>query len=668
MLQKRVADAPVSGEPDSRRRREDSDNPSDNEMDAALALSGLIGGAASASTTPASAAPAPAAPLANAVTRLPNASTTFPYLPGKGWFVKMPDGSDTPFLERLFLILSFPKARLITRPGLCLSDAIRWKDRGAAALCGAPSSAPCIEIVNVSLFEAEIYPQYASGSFNKTATKWGLISPSPSPERSGKKLLRECMYMPATLVGGKPIYPLHPLPAEIMPNEVNDYIARHLRPLAHAHRTSAAERLAAKAEPSAALGKVLMPDGAGALDDGAMRKIMTIVKRTTDYQLNGDQLRAILALKEGDGSPVSPQKELAASLVGAPPTTLPRASAPTPKQPSPPKSASSSSRSVGRMASSWDQLRVTLWDKNLRKRVPGSSYSGDLSAFLARNPHMEVYNRQDEAPKPGQQLLAGQKTQKLGDALSQGLGLRTDLAKVSIWHATEQRKLTAAESPTRAQLFKFLQEHPDVVVYEGQTASARPPPETDSSDGNLSDVMETGGGAHSPDASTTADSGDEHTSTASSDTEPCATDAKPEAREPADHSTGSAMEQQQRLLNQILSLEPAAGLHQMLAAGLNRTATSAGLGAFSALAQLVSKVATSPEQTQTLQQVQTAMEHQVQSAVQTAVQQQMHQIQQVQQQVQQVQQLALGAQAAAALSSTARSNADFRWKGPIVFS
>ena len=88
------------------------------------------------------------------------------------------------------------------------------------------------------------------------------------------------------------------------------------------------------------------------------------------------------------------------------------------------------------VTTSWDELRVTLWDTRLKKRVSGSSYKGDLSSFLARNPHMEVYNRQDEEPKPGQQLLAGQKMHKVES------GGKT---RVVMWHTAEKRKLTAAE-------------------------------------------------------------------------------------------------------------------------------------------------------------------------------------------------------------------------------
>lgn len=116
---------------------------------------------------------------------------------------------------------------------------------------------------------------------------------------------------------------------------------------------------------------------------------------------------------------------------------------------------------------------MTLWDTKEKKRVPGSSYKGDLNSFLARNPHMEVYNRQDEVPKPGQQLMAGQKistieTSQHGDH------------KVVMWHLEEHRKLRVAESPTQSELHKFLRANPQVVVYDGQDTSASSDQETES--------------------------------------------------------------------------------------------------------------------------------------------------------------------------------------------
>ncbi|KAL1500063.1 hypothetical protein AB1Y20_012739 [Prymnesium parvum] len=417
-----------------------ADNPTD-EMDAALALSGMLHRAEQT--------------RAKDLVRFRTTNQFFPCVAGKGWFVKRMDGGDIPFLERLFLILSYPNAALIGEPGRRLGDAIRWKDPEAARQCGAPEGAPCIEIVNVPLFEAEVYPQYASGSFNKTAIKWGLVSPS-GPDGAAKKLLRECMYMAPTKVGGKEVYPLRPLSDDTLADDVEKHIARHLRPLAHAHRvpSSAGRHIGGNAEDAPQVTAPSVPD------DEQMARIMSVVKETTDYELSEAQLRAILALKgqaKVASRPAEPRlsggmqqwqqaaltASLASAILGAAATAAP-----------PPAKRQA-------VAASWDELRVTLWDTKAKKRVSGTSYKGDLSSFLAANPHMEVYNRQDEAPKPGQQLLAGQKMHKIES------GKRQD-PKVVMWHTTEQRKLSAAESPTQTELYRFLRAHPEIAVYDNQ--------------------------------------------------------------------------------------------------------------------------------------------------------------------------------------------------------
>ncbi|KAL3923361.1 MAG: hypothetical protein SGPRY_004243 [Prymnesium sp.] len=417
-------------EPDVRERAFEKGG---EEVDAALALSGLLSH--------------PCTPTlrASELTSFPVTNQYYPCPADKGWFVKTLEGADIPFLERLLLILSFPKAKLISRPDSCLSDAIRWKTAEAARLCGAPEGAPCVEIVDVSLFEAEIYPQYASGSFNKTATKWGLISPS------GKKLTRECMYMPATRVEGEQVYPLSPLPEGLAADAVNEYIARHLRPLAYVHRTLPSNPRVVASPPTLQSEKH-QEARASQPDEEKMSRIMMAVKETTGCELSLTQLQAILALKEGESAPSTSRQAqqegsaLPSSLAGA----VLGATAAVP----PPAKRQA-------ITPSWDELRVTLWDTKAKKRVSGTSYKGSLASFLARNPHMEVYNRQDEPAKPGQQLLAGQKMHKIE------MGVRHD-AKVIMWHVAEERKLSVDESPSQSELYKFLRAHPDIVVYDNQ--------------------------------------------------------------------------------------------------------------------------------------------------------------------------------------------------------
>jgi hypothetical protein len=157
------------------------------------------------------------------VSRFEDRTAHWPYSPEKGWFTKAYSGQDVPFLERLFLILSFGNSELITQKGRRLQHAIRWKEPRAAEAWGAPPGVPCFEIVDVALFEAEVYPQYASGSFNKTASKWGIVSPSPT-----KKLDRECMYL-AESAGGAGV--LKPMPVDATVADVYEHAATAVRPI-----------------------------------------------------------------------------------------------------------------------------------------------------------------------------------------------------------------------------------------------------------------------------------------------------------------------------------------------------------------------------------------------------------------------------------------------------
>ena len=128
---------------------------------------------------------------------------------------------------------------------------------------------------------------------------------------------------------------------------------------------------------------------------------------------------------------------------------------------------------AGAPRASWGELHVTLWDKVRKKRVPGTSYTGDLITHLKANPHLEVYNRQDERRgQVGHQLLAGQKTQTFAPTTPERQrGVAPTDLKVVMWHTREQRKLRPDEAPTQSQLVQFLRENPDVAVYDGQVAT-----------------------------------------------------------------------------------------------------------------------------------------------------------------------------------------------------
>ena len=109
--------------------------------------------------------------------------------------------------------------------------------------------------------------------------------------------------------------------------------------------------------------------------------------------------------------------------------------------------------------SQWGDLRVALWDKVKRRRIPAKAYSGGLHAYLEAHPNLEVYNRQDEVQHS--QLLAGQ---RLSTFVCEG----ATEARVVLWHTREGCKLHSAECPTPASLVAFLRANPHVEVYTGQ--------------------------------------------------------------------------------------------------------------------------------------------------------------------------------------------------------
>ena len=118
----------------------------------------------------------------------------------------------------------------------------------------------------------------------------------------------------------------------------------------------------------------------------------------------------------------------------------------------------------------FEQLRTTLWDTIAKKRVPATSYQGDMQAYLAKNPHLEVYNRQDRLRATGQTLMAGMRVPTYAPT---AVGTSPDDLKVVVWHTQQQRKLRAEEAPTQGELCRFLQANPLIVIWEGQTT---PPP------------------------------------------------------------------------------------------------------------------------------------------------------------------------------------------------
>ena len=119
----------------------------------------------------------------------------------------------------------------------------------------------------------------------------------------------------------------------------------------------------------------------------------------------------------------------------------------------------------------FEQLRTTLWDRVAKKRVPATSYEGDMQTYLAANPHLEIYNRQDRERPAGQTLMAGMRVPTFAPSATTS----NENLKVVLWHVVERRKLSRDESPTQGELCRFLQANPCVAVYEGQQESAPSP-------------------------------------------------------------------------------------------------------------------------------------------------------------------------------------------------
>ena len=149
-------------------------------MDAALALTDLF-------TSPAAmdrATPAEAPePRACELVAVPDQTPSWPFCEGKGCFGKAHDGKDLPFLERLFLVLSFPSLALPGQHGKTVGDAIRWKAKATRSTMSfaLPADAAAFEIADVALLEASVYPQYASGEPPRRPPIFGSRDTHPIP-------------------------------------------------------------------------------------------------------------------------------------------------------------------------------------------------------------------------------------------------------------------------------------------------------------------------------------------------------------------------------------------------------------------------------------------------------------------------------------------------------
>ena len=199
------------------------------------------------------------------------------------------------------------------------------------------------------------------------------------------------------------------------------------------------EDLEAAKALSGLFGAAPSPAPAPSKPTGQTAKVLQLAKgHPKNYKLSERQLDGILQLAQAGSS-----------------------QPPAPAAPAPARPASKIT---------FEQLRTTLWDTVAKKRIPATAYNGDMASFLARNPHLEVYNRQDRVRSTGQTLMAGMRIPTFPAPENGGSSGSGEHLKVVVWHTLEHRKLTREEAPTQGNLCRFLQMNPHIVVYEGQVA------------------------------------------------------------------------------------------------------------------------------------------------------------------------------------------------------
>ena len=187
----------------------------------------------------------------------------YPYCENKGWFAFNEAGKGIFLLERLFWMLSLPNQPLSKHPGRRMRDAIRWMDRATADAHGVPPGCAGFELVDANIFSDEVYPQWRSGSFRKTAKHWGLTSPKPK-QHSVRKLTPKCMYLPVLDEADQPAVDVDAafkaLPATSSLQALHEYVRTHIRPLEEAIKAKAAAstpRSAAESDAAAQFAEVL---------------------------------------------------------------------------------------------------------------------------------------------------------------------------------------------------------------------------------------------------------------------------------------------------------------------------------------------------------------------------------------------------------------------------
>ena len=168
---------------------------------------------------------------------------SYPFCETKGWFAFNEAGKGMLLLERLFWMLSLPDQPLSKHPGGRMRDAIRWMDRATADAHGVPPGCAGFELVDANIFSDEVYPQWRSGSFRKTAKHWGLTSPKPK-QHSVRKLTPKCMYLPVLDEADQPAVDagaaFKALPGSASLHALHEYVRTHIRPLEEAIKAKAA--------------------------------------------------------------------------------------------------------------------------------------------------------------------------------------------------------------------------------------------------------------------------------------------------------------------------------------------------------------------------------------------------------------------------------------------